>query len=48
MNSDYALATRLKIHHVIGRILHLSAAGDHINDILYYMEGTECIEVMPN
>ncbi|OJJ50041.1 hypothetical protein ASPZODRAFT_1093094 [Penicilliopsis zonata CBS 506.65] len=38
----------LKIHHAIGRILHMSAAGDYIDDILYNIEGMESGQVMPN
>ncbi|EDP53675.1 hypothetical protein KXV73_005715 [Aspergillus fumigatus] len=38
----------LKIHAAIGRILHLSAAGDYIDDFLQDIEETEAGEVMPN
>jgi hypothetical protein len=38
----------LKIHAAIGRILHLSAAGDYIDDFLRDIEEMEAGEVMPN
>jgi hypothetical protein len=38
----------LKIHAAIGRILHLSAASDYIDDFLRDIEEMEAGEVMPN
>lgn len=38
----------LQIHSAIGRILHLSAAGDYINEFLRDMEELEGGQVIPN